>query len=311
MALNDVERTVVAEWFEELSGRWELFQARYPDPVLRPSFDIVQEDSLTYRLTKAHGDNKILQRVQERRKLQAGGKVTAHLDEFVGDLRKQVALHNKMKKQPPKTKAVERRVSIVSSASKRRRISPPPAMPTWPEAQVPMAIDFPEQGDVYVPQSQASYDMVGASYPTLLEYNAPSSFPADAPTSFSPPMPFDDPQPYEAPVTHALEPVTFPAPIYLRGTPRHAQRRPSPITVTLSPSRRRPSGPSAAVNAGVGAGRRRSSARLAARRASRISSAGLEQVVSWLEDVVEGGEGGEEEMDSLFGDFEWRVEEIE
>lgn len=340
MALNDIERTVVHEWFEEMNARWEEFQYRHPDPALRPAFVLEQKDSLTYRLTKAHGDNKILKRVQERRKRQAGGRITAHLDDFVGDLGKQVALHKKMKKQPPKKKAGERRESVVSSASRQRRITPPvhSATPLWHEAQAPLpAAGFLAQGnDVYDPLLQASYDTVGASYPpltALLQYDGqPSATAAEPEPNLTQPaepiMSFDEP-PF--PDTVTLELPSFPAPVYVPGRPRHAQRRPSPIKVVLSPSRRRSPRSSAAAaaapaadtvlhvtveSAGVNGGRRRSSARLAARSSasSSNSSGKLGAVVRWLgeEAVMAAAEAGQGDMDSLFGDFdESRIEEIE
>lgn len=101
MALNDVERAVVAEWLAEIGTRWNIFKATHRDRTLRPKFELAQEDTLTYRLTKAHMDNRQLRSIQTKRKRDAGDRVTAHLNEHVGDLSKQVALQTKMKKQPP------------------------------------------------------------------------------------------------------------------------------------------------------------------------------------------------------------------
>lgn len=101
MALNDVERAVVAEWLAEIGTRWNTFKATHRDRTLRPKFELAQKDTLTYRLTKAHMDNRQLRSVQTKRKRDAGDRVTAHLNEHVGDVSKQVALQKKMKKQPP------------------------------------------------------------------------------------------------------------------------------------------------------------------------------------------------------------------
>lgn len=101
MILNDVERTVVAEWMAEIGGRWDAFKALHRDPTLRPAFELAQEDTLTYRLTKTHiASSAPLRRAQMKRKLDAGGRLTAHLDEFVGDVGKQVAMQTRAKRQP-------------------------------------------------------------------------------------------------------------------------------------------------------------------------------------------------------------------
>lgn len=126
MALNDVEQAVVAEWLIEIGLRWNNFKFLHPDQTLRPKFELADEDTLRYRLTKAHMDNRQLRSVQTKRKRDAGERVTAHLNEHVGDLSKQVALQKKMKKQPPPPK--KKRSSSGNIAEKTETMSSEPAV---------------------------------------------------------------------------------------------------------------------------------------------------------------------------------------
>lgn len=131
MALNDVERAVVSEWLAEIGDRWNEFKSVHRDPALRPKFELAQEDTLTYRLTKAHIDNGPLRNVQKKRKLDAGGRVTAHMDEHVGDVGKQVALQKEMRKQPPSknkshTSPVAQDTPSPGPVAKRRHVTPAP-----------------------------------------------------------------------------------------------------------------------------------------------------------------------------------------
>ncbi|CAN8097608.1 unnamed protein product [Discula destructiva] len=267
MALNDVERNVVHVWFQEMTDRWDEYLSLHPDPALRPAFDLAAEDTLTYRLTTAHiVDNKTLQRVQQKRKreAEADGRTTAHLNEFVGDVGKQVALQNKMKTQQQQQQAVvyvERRESLPQpAASKRRRINSPSHAATVEEQMPePLTIGVPPQGDVYALQ-----------------------------------------QPKEA--------------SHLASAPDSALERDGRPSIS-APSRRRPSAAlSTTTTQYAGVTRRRSSVRLAVRRAStRISSTNLTtEMVSFLErESAVRGEIGDDvaaaaagEADSLFGTSE-------
>lgn len=132
MILNDVEQAVVSDWLAEIGTQWNEFKSIHRNPALRPKFELAQEDTLTYRLTKAHMDNAPLRNIQKKRKLDAGGRVTAHLDEHVGDVGKQVALQKKMKQQPPPNKKsdIGKNAGAMASpepAAKRRRVTPPPS----------------------------------------------------------------------------------------------------------------------------------------------------------------------------------------
>lgn len=126
MALNDVEQAVVAEWLMEIGSRWNNFKFLHPDQTLRPKFELADEDTLRYRLTKAHMDNRQLRSMQTKRKRDAGERVTAHLNEHVGDLSKQVALQKKMKKQPPPPK--KKRSSSGDIAEETETMSSEPAV---------------------------------------------------------------------------------------------------------------------------------------------------------------------------------------
>lgn len=136
MALNDVERAVVADWMNEIGLRWNSFKLLHPDRTLRPKFELAEEDTLRYRLTKAHMDNRQLRSVQNKRKRDAGERVTAHLNEHVGDVSKQVALQKKMKKQPPPSKrkrsssgniVEETETASPEHALKKQRVSTTPS----------------------------------------------------------------------------------------------------------------------------------------------------------------------------------------
>lgn len=136
MALNDVERAVVTEWLTEIGLRWNSFKFLHPDQTLRPKFELADKDTLRYRLTEAHMDNRQLRSVQSKRKRDAGERVTAHLNEHVGDVSKQVALQKKMKKQPPPPKrkgsssgniAEETETASLEPAVKKQRVSTTPS----------------------------------------------------------------------------------------------------------------------------------------------------------------------------------------
>ncbi|KAJ4405561.1 hypothetical protein N0V82_010295 [Gnomoniopsis sp. IMI 355080] len=155
MALNDVEQAVVSDWLTDIGNRWNQFKFVHRDSALRPKFELAQEDTLTYRLTKAHMDNGPLRNIQKKRKRNAGGRVTAHLDEHVGDVGKQVALQKKMKKQPPPKKKspsnspIARGTPPPEPVAKRRRVTPP--LPQSPQHQAmlggdPVDHSFPDVG---------------------------------------------------------------------------------------------------------------------------------------------------------------------
>lgn len=133
MALNDLERGVVNDWLQEIGSRWEVFQGQYPDPRTRPRFVLQEQDQLYHRLTKAHLQNKATQTIQKKRKLEARGRVTAHLDEFVGNVSRHAAMRQRMVAQQRQGQSVlplaNRSVpSPDAPTSKRRRIViPPPA----------------------------------------------------------------------------------------------------------------------------------------------------------------------------------------
>ncbi|KAF3769803.1 hypothetical protein M406DRAFT_66265 [Cryphonectria parasitica EP155] len=99
MALNDLEQGVIEAWVEEIGSRWHAFTATYPDPVTRPPFVLDDKDHLFHRLTAAHLENPSTKIIQRKRKLKAGGKLTNHLDQFVGDVSKQVETHKRMRAQ--------------------------------------------------------------------------------------------------------------------------------------------------------------------------------------------------------------------
>lgn len=124
MALNDVEQAVVAQWLTEIGLRWNSFKSLYPDQTLRPRFELADEDTLRYRLTKAHMDNRQLRGVQKKRKRDAGERVTAHLNEHVGDVSKQVALQKKMKKQPPPPKRKRSNSGDIAQATETASAEP-------------------------------------------------------------------------------------------------------------------------------------------------------------------------------------------
>lgn len=290
---------------------------------MRPNFDLSREDMLVGRLTKAHIEhNKPLKRVQELRKRRAGGRITANLSESIGDVSKQAALQKEMKAQPPpKRKAAEQESSsgtrpkkqatehesLSGTRPKRRRVTPPPHMatPRVVEEPLPVSSIMHAQGDVYMPQFQADY------YPPF-EYDG---LPAVPEAVYVPTHHLARPMPQPQFINFA---ATRTSPRRkVMGTPRHAQRRPSPIKITLSPSRRQSSAGFVTVTRGSSADSRRSSARLAARRTSRTSSASLADIGRALVQEAEGNgarEDGEmspvSDYGSLFGD-EPRIEEIE
>lgn len=96
MALNDLELGIFNGWVEEAGERWETFTQQHPDPRSRPPFLLAEGDHLFHRLTKAHLQNPQIQKIQKRRKDEAGGKSTAHLDQFLGDVSKYADLKAKM-----------------------------------------------------------------------------------------------------------------------------------------------------------------------------------------------------------------------
>lgn len=121
MALNDLELGIFSEWVEEAGERWEDFTQKHPDPRSRPPFLVAESDRLFHRLTKAHLQNPAVQAIQRRRKLEAGGKATAHLDQFVGDVSKHAALIKRMRTE----KLQDQGQSSSEPPRKRRRVSPP------------------------------------------------------------------------------------------------------------------------------------------------------------------------------------------
>lgn len=158
MSLNDVERSVADEWLSDIGIRWDAFRSFYPDPTVRPTFELPQEDTLTYRLTKAHTDNNVLQNIQQKRKREGGGRLTAHLDEFVGDVGKQVAMQKRMRKQPPKEKpgaddSIQKTPSPKSKAQRRGGTPPLHQAMSDSEAQVrPAFSDLATNEYVQLPQ---------------------------------------------------------------------------------------------------------------------------------------------------------------
>lgn len=99
MMLNDVERGVMNKWRQEIGKRWHIFRAQHPDERTRPHFALWNEDMLFHRLTKAHLDNPTTQALQRKRKRDAAGRTTAHLDQFVGDVSQQADLMKKMRSE--------------------------------------------------------------------------------------------------------------------------------------------------------------------------------------------------------------------
>lgn len=293
MALNDVETAVVDDWLTEIGNRWDAFKLTYPDPAVRPTFELAQEDTLTYRLTKTHTDYRALRNIQKKRKLEAGGRLTAHLDEFVGDVGMQVALQKKMKKQPPRNVSAGRTFQQTSSPeppTKRQRVTTPPH-PAMLDIEAHTQPGFPDIVNEYTQYSQGYHNPLDPYYPLPKAHGLSSQASHEAPGAYIPNLVVDGleflpPAPTPLIVNNVSQRRPSRAAVIIT-SPSYRGHRPSPTLIVLSPgeARRQPS---------------------AARRTS--SDARLEaELLAYLERAGADTDG---QGHSLFGDDGGRFEEI-
>lgn len=97
MELSKSEQRTFQQWVDEFLHKWTIFRDQYTGAGIPrdqwPALEIADEDRLYRRLTAAHlKKNPGTVKMAEKRRAKAGGKkITAHVDQVLGDVGKHVA----------------------------------------------------------------------------------------------------------------------------------------------------------------------------------------------------------------------------
>lgn len=98
MELSKLEQRTYEKWVDEFAPKWKKYRDQHTGTRIPrdrwPSLATAEEDRLYYRLTEAHlKKNPSTVKMAQKRRAKAGGKrISAHVDQFLGDVGKHVAV---------------------------------------------------------------------------------------------------------------------------------------------------------------------------------------------------------------------------